>query len=161
MEGDRECRFAHLLQPIRDIAMNWDIDVASALEEYLEDLEGLTISLGDELQEAVGDPLAGKDKACVNFAEAALLIQVRARGFGRRGAPASSPDCEDSCAVWPLGPRGLPERVCVSVCVRVRGTGIYAWQRGWWQQQQQQPGRRTRERESKGAGGCWAKAGRS
>lgn len=30
-----EGRYRHLLQPIRDLAANWDIDVASELEEYL------------------------------------------------------------------------------------------------------------------------------
>ena len=30
-----DSRFAHLLQPIRDLAANWDIDVAKELEEYL------------------------------------------------------------------------------------------------------------------------------
>jgi condensin-2 complex subunit H2 len=28
-------RYKHLLQPIRDLAANWDIDIASELEEYL------------------------------------------------------------------------------------------------------------------------------
>ena len=67
-----------LLQPIRDLALNWDIDVASALEDYLDDLEGISITLGEELRTAVTDPLAGDDAESVNFAEAALLIQVRA-----------------------------------------------------------------------------------
>ena len=31
-------RFEHLLQPIRDLAQNWDIDVASELEQYLEEV---------------------------------------------------------------------------------------------------------------------------
>ena len=71
-------RFTHLLQPIRDLALNWDIDVASALEDYLEDLEGLQITLGEELRNVVNDPLAGDDEdgESVNFAQAALLIQV-------------------------------------------------------------------------------------
>lgn len=30
-----ECRFTHLLQPIRDLAANWDINIANELEEYL------------------------------------------------------------------------------------------------------------------------------
>ena len=30
-------RFEHLLQPIRDLALNWDIDVASELEQYLDE----------------------------------------------------------------------------------------------------------------------------
>lgn len=31
-------RFAHLLQPIRDLTKNWDIDVAAQLEEYLDEV---------------------------------------------------------------------------------------------------------------------------
>lgn len=31
-------RFAHLLQPIKDLTKNWDIDVASQLEEYIEEV---------------------------------------------------------------------------------------------------------------------------
>lgn len=30
-----ECKYAHLLQPIKDMASNWDINIASELEEYL------------------------------------------------------------------------------------------------------------------------------
>jgi len=67
-------RFKELLQPIRDLAVNWDIDVAAYLEDYLGDLENLTITLGEELRNAVTDPLV--DDGEVNFAEAALLIQV-------------------------------------------------------------------------------------
>lgn len=37
-EGDLQTRFAHLLQPIRDLAKNWDIDVATLLEEYLAEV---------------------------------------------------------------------------------------------------------------------------
>ncbi|GBF92762.1 condensin-2 complex subunit H2 [Raphidocelis subcapitata] len=58
----RENRFAYLLQPIRDLAANWDIDIAAELEEYLEELEGITFAIED-----CGPSL--------NFAEAALLIQ--------------------------------------------------------------------------------------
>jgi len=54
-------RFGHLLEPIRDLAENWGIDKASELEEYLLELESITISFED------GDHL--------DFAEAALLIQ--------------------------------------------------------------------------------------
>lgn len=50
----------------RDLAQNWDVDIASSLEDYLEDLEEITITLD-----------GGASK--VNFAEAALLIQVRRR----------------------------------------------------------------------------------
>lgn len=55
-------KFKALIQPIKDLAMNWDIDVAENLNEYLEELEHIRISLdGGHTQ--------------LNFAEAALLIQ--------------------------------------------------------------------------------------
>lgn len=34
-----EGRFAHLLQPIRELTKNWDIDVASELNDYLEEVK--------------------------------------------------------------------------------------------------------------------------
>ncbi|KAM4615030.1 condensin-2 complex subunit H2 [Polymixia lowei] len=57
-----ESRFAHLLQPIRELTKNWDIDVASELNDYLEELDEMCITFD-----------GGKIK--LNFAEAALLIQ--------------------------------------------------------------------------------------
>jgi condensin-2 complex subunit H2 len=41
---DPESRFAHLLQPIRDVAENFNIDLAHELEEYLSELESISIS---------------------------------------------------------------------------------------------------------------------
>jgi condensin-2 complex subunit H2 len=49
---ENENRFAALLQPIRqtyqinqrDLAENWNIDIAAELEEYLEELEGVTFT---------------------------------------------------------------------------------------------------------------------
>ncbi|OBS73055.1 hypothetical protein A6R68_12348 [Neotoma lepida] len=38
---DVEVRFAHLLQPIRDLTKNWEVDVAAQLGEYLEEVEYL------------------------------------------------------------------------------------------------------------------------
>lgn len=35
---DVEVRFAHLLQPIRDLTKNWEVDVATQLGEYLEEV---------------------------------------------------------------------------------------------------------------------------
>jgi len=61
MEEDAETRFKALLQPIRDLASNWEVDVAETLENYLEDLEHVRLSLDG--------------KTDLNFAEAALLIQ--------------------------------------------------------------------------------------
>lgn len=57
---------------IRDLAQNWDVDIATSLEDYLEDLEEITITLD-----------GGVSK--VNFAEAALLIQVCPTATGRGG----------------------------------------------------------------------------
>lgn len=40
-KGDLETagqRFSHLLMPIRDLARNWEIDIASDLEGYLEEV---------------------------------------------------------------------------------------------------------------------------
>jgi hypothetical protein len=37
-------RFTHLLQPIRDLTKNWDVDVASQLEDYLEQVLGTSLS---------------------------------------------------------------------------------------------------------------------
>ena len=47
---------------LRDLAGNWNIDVASELEEYIEDLHDIKIDFID-----------GENN--MNFAEAALLIQ--------------------------------------------------------------------------------------
>ena len=41
-QNERESRFAHLLQPIRDLATNWDIDLASELEDYLTEVRLLS-----------------------------------------------------------------------------------------------------------------------
>ncbi|WIA33974.1 hypothetical protein OEZ86_007069 [Tetradesmus obliquus] len=41
----RDNRFSYLLQPIRDLAANWDINIAGELEEYLEELEHLTFTI--------------------------------------------------------------------------------------------------------------------
>ncbi|XP_037546554.1 condensin-2 complex subunit H2 [Nematolebias whitei] len=57
-----ENRYAHLLQPIRELTKNWEIDVASELNDYLEELDEMCITFDE-----------GKTR--LNFAEAALLIQ--------------------------------------------------------------------------------------
>ena len=33
--AEKDDKFAHLLQPIRDLASNWNIDIANELEEYM------------------------------------------------------------------------------------------------------------------------------
>ncbi|XP_048466271.1 condensin-2 complex subunit H2 isoform X2 [Rhincodon typus] len=68
---DAESRFTHLLQPIRELTKNWEIDVASQLGEYLEELDQICISFDD-------------GKTTMNFAEAALLIQGSACIYSRK-----------------------------------------------------------------------------
>ena len=63
-QDNRAERYNHLLKPIRDLAENFNIDLATELEEYLDDLEDLTIAFQDH---------EGIKK--LNFAEAALLIR--------------------------------------------------------------------------------------
>lgn len=58
-----ESRFVHLLQPIRDLTKNWEVDVAAQLGEYLEEVKGR------------GGP-------CVPCA-----------GLGRSGVPPFAPSC--------------------------------------------------------------------
>ncbi|KAF8057098.1 rpsL [Scenedesmus sp. PABB004] len=69
----RDSRFSYLLQPIRDLASNWDINIAGELEEYLEELESLTFTIEGE---GAGPAL--------NFAEAALLIQGTTCVFSKK-----------------------------------------------------------------------------
>lgn len=59
---ETDARFAHLLQPIRDLAKNWEVDIASHLEEYVAEMEAIVISFDG-------------GSTTMNFAEAALLIQ--------------------------------------------------------------------------------------
>nr|XP_033470371.1 condensin-2 complex subunit H2 [Epinephelus lanceolatus] len=66
-----ESRFAHLLQPIRELTKNWEIDVASELNDYLEELDDMCITFD-----------GGKTR--LNFAEAALLIQGTACIYSKK-----------------------------------------------------------------------------
>jgi len=70
MMENEENRFAELLQPLRDLAANFDIDIAESLENYLEELEGISFSLDG--------------KKGLNFAEAALLIQGSTTIYSRK-----------------------------------------------------------------------------
>lgn len=63
-------RFQHLLEPIRDLAQNWSIDIAAELEEYLGELESITISF--------------EDGRSLDFAEAALVIQGSACIYSKK-----------------------------------------------------------------------------
>ncbi|KQK85361.1 hypothetical protein AAES_40738 [Amazona aestiva] len=72
--GEAESRFVHLLQPIRDLTKNWEVDVAAQLSEYLEELEHVCISFDN-------------GKTTMNFTEAALLIQGSACVYSRKELP--------------------------------------------------------------------------
>ncbi|XP_069812391.1 condensin-2 complex subunit H2 isoform X2 [Dendropsophus ebraccatus] len=71
MLEDPETRYTHLLQPIRDMTKNWEVDVAAQLGEYLEELDQICISFDG-------------GKTTMNFAEAALLIQGSACIYSKK-----------------------------------------------------------------------------
>ncbi|NXL18066.1 CNDH2 protein, partial [Setophaga kirtlandii] len=73
-----DSRFLHLLQPIRDLTKNWEVDVAAQLGEYLEELDQICISFDN-------------GKTTMNFMEAALLIQGSACIYSRKGPLATIP----------------------------------------------------------------------
>jgi condensin-2 complex subunit H2 len=69
--GGLQSKFHHLLQPIRDLAQNWNIDIAQDLENYLDQLDDIQVSVDG-------------GQSLVNFAEAALLIQGSACVYSRK-----------------------------------------------------------------------------
>ncbi|KYQ94394.1 hypothetical protein DLAC_04692 [Tieghemostelium lacteum] len=70
METDHvESKFAYLLQPIKDLADNWNIDISKELDEYLQDLSNIEITVNAK---------------SLNFAEAALLIQGSAVIYSKK-----------------------------------------------------------------------------
>lgn len=47
---DSDTRFSALIKPIRDLAQNWDVDIAHTLEDYLDELVRLlTIGISEKL----------------------------------------------------------------------------------------------------------------
>ncbi|CAH1787250.1 unnamed protein product [Owenia fusiformis] len=69
--NDLEQRFGHLLQPIRDLTKNWDIDIAGDLTSYLGEIDTIRITFDDGL-------------TTLNFAEAALVIQGSACVYSKK-----------------------------------------------------------------------------
>ncbi|CAI5484714.1 unnamed protein product [Closterium sp. Yama58-4] len=69
-DEDAGSRFTKILLPERDLALNWTIDVASVLGEYLNELQGAAGSL--------------QDGASLNFVEAALVVQGSAGIYSRK-----------------------------------------------------------------------------
>ncbi|KAK8391183.1 hypothetical protein O3P69_017087 [Scylla paramamosain] len=62
LSQELDARFSVFLNPIRDLTKNWEVDIAKYLEEYLEELAGVRLSLDG-------------GNTSMNFAEAAMLIQ--------------------------------------------------------------------------------------
>lgn len=59
-----------LLQPIRDLEKNWDIDIAGELTDYLEELSHITFEV---------------DGICnLDFAEAALVVHSSSCTYGKK-----------------------------------------------------------------------------
>jgi len=69
-EAGHEKRFASLLQPIKDLAATWNIDIAAELEQYLEELDQIEVTVES----------AGK----FNFVEAALVVQGSTHVYSRK-----------------------------------------------------------------------------
>lgn len=70
-DDEAAARFKHLIEPIRDLAKNWSVDVASELEHYTAELEDISFS-------------ADGGATTLNFAEAALLIQGSACIYSKK-----------------------------------------------------------------------------
>ena len=70
-DGGEAKRYQHLLQPIKDLATNWGVDIASELEHYLGELSEIEISFDG-------------GNTSLNFAQAALVIQGSAQIYSRK-----------------------------------------------------------------------------
>ncbi|XP_033753321.1 condensin-2 complex subunit H2-like [Pecten maximus] len=64
-------KFCSMLQPIRDLTKNWDVDIARNLGDYLEELEHITVAFDGGL-------------VTMNFAEAAMVIQGSACVYSKK-----------------------------------------------------------------------------
>ena len=65
-------RFEYLLKPLRDMAENWEVDIALVLEQYLEILNEMEFAFDEGSRE---DGLPGDPGKKFSFAEAAYIIQ--------------------------------------------------------------------------------------
>lgn len=72
MAAEPTSRFAHLLQPIRDLSKVWKIEIADELEKYIDEVAQLLLL----------NPEDGITQ--LNFAEAALLIQGSTAIYSRK-----------------------------------------------------------------------------
>lgn len=70
------------LQPLRDLARNWDVDVASCLEEYLQELAGIHPQQLQNIAERASSGTTDSDVP--NFAHAALILQNSSNVYSRK-----------------------------------------------------------------------------
>uniref|UniRef100_A0A8B9IYG2 Condensin-2 complex subunit H2 n=1 Tax=Amazona collaria TaxID=241587 RepID=A0A8B9IYG2_9PSIT len=76
--GEVESRFVHLLQPIRDLTKNWEVDVAAQLSEYLEEVRmGGSRRPCKTLWEAAGKALSGMDSRAWSHGCPHVLFQCQ------------------------------------------------------------------------------------
>lgn len=68
-------RFSQILAPVRDLAKNWDIDLASLLESYMHDIETVPFNIMPPSQTQSQKSSLTENKTSTNFAQAAFLIQ--------------------------------------------------------------------------------------
>uniref|UniRef100_A0A915PNM2 Condensin-2 complex subunit H2 n=1 Tax=Setaria digitata TaxID=48799 RepID=A0A915PNM2_9BILA len=76
-ENELCTKYSFLLQPVRDLQKNWDIDISHLLEEFVEKLR----ELNDEAKSEDGKI---KREEKFNFAEAAILIQGSTMVYGKK-----------------------------------------------------------------------------
>lgn len=65
-----EAKWASLLQPIKQLEKNWDIDIAAELADYLEELSVLTFEVNGRKN--------------LDFAEAALVVHSSSCTYGKK-----------------------------------------------------------------------------
>eukprot|EP00928_Gymnodinium_smaydae_P023209 TRINITY_DN1923_c0_g1_i1.p1 TRINITY_DN1923_c0_g1~~TRINITY_DN1923_c0_g1_i1.p1 ORF type:complete len:820 (+),score=197.51 TRINITY_DN1923_c0_g1_i1:113-2461(+) len=73
--AEHGARFAHLLQPVRDLSRIWKMEIAEELEKYLAEVSQLLAPSGGA---------GGDGEKRLNFAEAALLIQGSTAIYSRK-----------------------------------------------------------------------------
>lgn len=94
----------------RDLAQNWNIDVAKDLEEYLEELEQISISFDG-------------GRTTFNFAEAALVIQVsmcQSNGLRRGVVPLTPSSTSRVARICRALPWYTPGRLNISMHSSIR-----------------------------------------
>ena len=73
MASSEKMKWSDLLEPLKSATAHWDVDVASILAEYIEEVKAIT----EEGEAQAGEP-------ALNFAEAALLISGTTVVYGKK-----------------------------------------------------------------------------